>query len=99
MEPNKAAALSLKLALSEDNFCATPANQSPSPKGILERPDVSNCLCFFSVDPATPHLTVEGMRQMISTAKSTNEYTPVIRMLGSIFSTPDYLNLSFLKVS
>jgi len=96
LEPNKAAALSLKLALSEDNFCA---NQSPSPKGILERPDVNNYLFFFSVDPATPHLTVEGMRQMISTAKSTNEYTPVIRMLGSIFSTPDYLNLSFLKVS
>jgi hypothetical protein len=46
---------------------------------------------------STPRLSLDATKQMVETAKATNEYTPLVRTVGSVFSTSDYLNMSFLK--
>eukprot|EP01087_Luapelamoeba_hula_P014211 TRINITY_DN4127_c1_g1_i1.p1 TRINITY_DN4127_c1_g1~~TRINITY_DN4127_c1_g1_i1.p1 ORF type:complete len:793 (-),score=133.70 TRINITY_DN4127_c1_g1_i1:201-2579(-) len=47
--------------------------------------------------PHTPHLSIPDAEVLVATALATGEYTPVIRTIGSIFSTPDYLSISFLR--
>jgi ubiquitin-protein ligase E3 A len=42
------------------------------------------------------HLSVQKSRELVAAAKQSSDYTPLIRTLGSIFSEPEYLNVSFL---
>jgi hypothetical protein len=46
----------------------------------------------------TPHLSIHKMRELVVNAKQSADYTPIIRTFGSVFSEPEYLNVSFLKV-
>jgi hypothetical protein len=47
---------------------------------------------------ATPHLSIQKMRELVVNAKQSSDYTPIIRTFGSVFSEPEFLNVSFLKV-
>jgi len=46
---------------------------------------------------ATPHLSIQKMRELVVNAKQSSDYTPIIRTFGSVFSEPEFLNVSFLK--
>eukprot|EP01113_Clastostelium_recurvatum_P027568 TRINITY_DN3328_c0_g1_i4.p1 TRINITY_DN3328_c0_g1~~TRINITY_DN3328_c0_g1_i4.p1 ORF type:complete len:788 (-),score=217.69 TRINITY_DN3328_c0_g1_i4:51-2093(-) len=46
--------------------------------------------------PPPPTFDLSSIQSMVQEASSSGDYTPLIRKIGRVFSTPDYLNASFL---
>ena len=52
----------------------------------------------FCRDVTIDSFDIVSLSNLINDCKSQNNYTPLIRRIGSTFSNPESINLSFLKV-
>ncbi|KAL6046302.1 HECT domain-containing protein, partial [Balamuthia mandrillaris] len=98
--PNDAAALALSLARTQQHLCRTttptPAPSStPTPTSTFT-PKASATPAPTAMASDIPTLDLEEIRALVEEAKISSNYTPLIRLLGSRFSTPESLGFSFL---
>lgn len=54
--------------------------------------------CYIFVDPSVPYLTEEKINKLLSSCSETKNFSPLVRILGEVFTDSDALNKSFLGI-